>query len=341
MAQQQETVEATAAKDRAGPGDSLRLRAARPVRGVDSRSGRAGWQPLSSGQVIGWMVTTIFVVIVVTEAVGKMQHESALVEGMSHIFALVATLVPLLYYFWYRPLNQQMHERQRSENEVRELSHRLLTVGEEERCKLARDLHDEFGQKLTSLQMRLESLSTAIASDDPERQKFSGHCRQLASMASDLGDELRLVVADLRPGLLQELGIGSALEVFLDELRGQQPDLKIEFTCSGLRERPSNEVETVLFRVAQEALNNILKHAGARVVSARLAVSFPQIILGIQDDGIGFEPPDGRAPTRLSGFGLVGMRERVASLGGRIHIASRPGRGTLVRVELPLQGRTP
>jgi len=341
MAQEQETIETAPVTARSGAGGGHRLRVDRPAASFPGRhQSREGQRQIPSpARVMGWMVITILLVIVGTEIVEGLHHESEIIEGITHIITLIVTLVPIFYFLWYRPLCRQTLELQRSEREIRDLSHQLLMAGEEERCKLARDLHDEFGQKLTSLQMRLESLGAAIELEYPQGESLVGRCRQLATMASELGDEIRLVVANLRPGLLQELGIGGALEVFLGELRGQRPDLEIEFTCSGLRERPASEVETVLFRVAQEALNNILKHAGAKMVSARLAVSFPQIILGIQDDGVGFNLPDGRDLKRLNGFGLVGMRERVASLGGQIHIASRPGRGTLIRVELPLQGR--
>ena len=289
--------------------------------------------PLSSGRIVVWMVVTVFVVILLTESISRLHHDSVLIEGLYHILALLTALLPLFYFFWYRPLCQQMQERQRSENEVRDLSQRLLVAGEEERCKLARDLHDEFGQKLTSLQMRLEQLGGRITREQPLLEKS---CRQLAGMARELGDDLRLVVAELRPNLLEELGIGSALEVFFDDLREQYPELAIEFTCSGLRERPGAEVEMVLYRVAQEALTNINKHAQASRVTVRLTVSFPQIILAIQDDGTGFDQQPRRRVEKLSGYGLVGMRERVGALGGSIGIASRPGKGTRVRVELPL-----
>lgn len=313
------------------PGRTERRRVLRT--GLSHGGGARRRLPLSPGRIMGWIAATVFVVILVTESVGHFHHESALVEGLSHILALLGALLPLFYFLWYRPLCQQMHERQRSENEVRHLSHRLLVAGEEERCKLARDLHDEFGQKLTSLQMRLEGLGGRILGDRPELDQS---CRQLVTMARELGDDLRLVVADLRPNLLEELGIGSALEVYLADICQQCPDLVVDFSCRGLRERPRPEVEMVLYRVAQEALTNVLKHALASQVTVRLTVSFPQVLLSIQDNGVGFEKPPRRRGEKLSGYGLVGMRERVAAAGGTMDIASRPGTGTRVRVELPL-----
>ncbi len=311
----------------------------RSDRGPDAKSSSLAripvrkWLPLSSRRIIGSMVATIFIVIIITESVGRLHHESALVEGLSHIFALLVTLVPIFYFLWCRPLYQQMRERQRSESEVRDLSHRLLVASEEERRKLARDLHDEFGQKLTSLQMGLEKAGKTTSH---EPSQFNINLEHLADLARELGDDLRVVVAQLRPNLLEELGIGSALEVYFTSIREQQPELKIDFTCNGLRERPSPEAEMVLYRVSQEALTNILKHARASKVTVRLAVSYPQIILTIQDDGVGFDLIRKDRTGRLNGFGLVGMRERVASLGGCINIDSRLGRGARIRVELPI-----
>lgn len=341
MAQEQETIETAPVTVRSGAGGGHRLRVDRPVVSREGfRQGREGQRQIPSpARVMVWMVITILLVIVGTEIVEGLHHESEIIEGITHIITLIVTLVPIFYFLWYRPLCRQTLELQRSEREIRDLSHQLLMAGEEERCKLARDLHDEFGQKLTSLQMRLESLAAAIELEYPQGETLVGHCRQLAAMTGELGDDLRLVVADLRPDLLQELGIRSALEVFFGEIRKQCPELRIDFTCSGLRERAPTEIETVLYRVVQEAVNNILKHARAKTVTVRLAASYPQLILSIQDDGVGFELPGNGSTARLEGFGLVGMRERVASLGGHLVIASRAGKGTRIRVELPLAGK--
>ncbi len=296
------------------------------------RGGRIDPAP---GPIIGKIVLTIVLVILSTELVEEWHPQSEFIEGVLHVLVLVVTLVPIFFGFWYRPLSVQILERQRSESAVRDLNRQLLVAGEEERRKLARDLHDDLGQKLTFLQMRLEALGAQASASQPE---LAADYKQLTDLARDLSFNLRQVISDLRPELLDDLGLPEALKALLFEFQ-KGTTLEIDFTSRGLKDRLPAKVELALFRVCQEGLTNIIKHAKASHAVVRLVVSYPQVILSVEDDGVGL--PRGSkskgAPPR-GGFGMISMGERVASVGGTIQFHSRPGSGTRIRVEVPLIG---
>jgi len=283
------------------------------------------------------MALVVLVVILVTELLeGVFLTGAEWLEGLLHTGALVLSLVPLFYFLWYRPLMQQMAERKHSESEVRHLSHRLLDAGEEERRKLAQDLHDEFGQKLTSLQLYMEGMERLLASGEIPP---STSCRKMLGLIGDLNEDLRRVISDLRPSLLEDLGLVMAIEDYCAEVARQQPRVEVEFHGSGLRGRLSRPVEIVIFRVCQEALTNVVKHARATRVEVRLVCSYPHLILTIHDNGIGIpQRQDGPWQGRKKAcFGLLGMRERVTAVGGTLRITSPPGGGARIRVEVPLR----
>lgn len=283
------------------------------------------------------MIFVIVTVIIVTELLERhFVSELEAFEIAFHVLALVVTLAPFFYFFWYRPLMQEVEQRRRTEAEVRDLSHRLLVAREDERRQLGRDLHDEIGQKLTSLQLRIENLDRLVRENPRAHQA----CWQLVSLVRELGDDLRRVLADLRSDILDDLGLVAALEDLFRELAEQLPELVIDFGHSGIKGRFSRPVETVLYRVCQEALNNVVKHARGGRVEGRLALSYPSLILTIRDDGCGFDAEQAGRGGSSGGvpgsFGLIGMRERVASVGGTLRVSSRSGQGTRVRVEVPV-----
>jgi signal transduction histidine kinase len=288
---------------------------------------------LCPGRILAWMVLTILLVIGATEFVEiYLQMESDVLEGAMHVLVLSGTLAPVFYFLWYRPLVQQMTERQHSENEVRTLSHRLLAAADEERRKLARDLHDEFGQKLISLQMLMDNLQQAVARGE---RPSSEACGSLTELTREIGTDLRAVIANLRPGVLEELGLVAAIEGVCSQIMTGQAGLQVSFSCNGIRGRLAPEVETVLFRVCQEALTNVVRHAGAHRVEVQLTCSYPDVILLVQDDGAGLPAAEPGSSPLTGHFGLIGMRERVASVGGTLRMSSEPGRGTRIRVAIP------
>jgi signal transduction histidine kinase len=161
-------------------------------------------------------------------------------------------------------------------------------------------------------------------------------CEDLIDLVQKLGDSIRKVSSELRPDMLDHLGLIPTLEWFIDDFVKRIKGLDIDFQATGMKKRPPPEIEIVIYRVLQEALNNIAKHARARRVSVLLAHSHPNYIFTIKDDGIGIAPTKNEhAATNKRGIGLLGMRERVGSIGGNCEIRSNRGKGTVIRVELP------
>lgn len=255
-------------------------------------------------------------------------------EWLLHSVVLVTTLTPVFYCLWYRPLKAEMAERIQAEAEVRRLSRRVMETGEEERRRLARDLHDDIGQKLVALQLQL----------DLHRQNFSGShpdlvedCLRISRAIGSLADDLRHVIVALRPPLLDDFGLMPALEAHLADLRRLCPALEMQMTSSGMGGRLPLELETTLFRVCQEALNNVIRHARAQRVEIRLTGSYPTVILIIEDDGVGFRMTNpAKAAPEGQHCGLSGLRERIAAVGGWVKVQSAPGKGTRLRIEVPL-----
>jgi signal transduction histidine kinase len=227
-------------------------------------------------------------------------------------------------------LQKEIAERKRAEKEIRHLSMKLITSNEEGRKALAQDLHDEFGQTLAALHMGSESLYNSI----PE--ELGGQKRSIAELTQlieQLGDKIRSISSDLRPDLLDDLGLVPTLEWYLKEFSEQKKnEPQVNFQAIGFRKRLSPDVELGLYRIFQESMNNIVKHAKAKNVNVTLTYSHPNVIFIISDDGEGFDEQ-----TRgTDGIGLLGMRERVMAMDGLIDIRSGRGKGTTIRVELPV-----
>lgn len=212
-----------------------------------------------------------------------------------------------------------------SERVARDVVRRVVQAQELERRRLARELHDETGQALTSILLGLKPLEEALA-DHPAHVAVAG-VRELVVTA--LQDVRRLAV-ELRPKVLDDFGLVPALERLTDAF-AEQTGLRVDFK-STVRERLPSEVETALYRVVQEALTNVVKHAHARQLSVSLTRKDSAVAAVVEDDGAGFEP----SATADSSLGLIGMRERLALLDGRLEIESRKGVGTTLVAEVPV-----
>lgn len=226
---------------------------------------------------------------------------------------------------------------ERVEAERRRSGRLVLRAQEEERGRVARDLHDEVNQSLTAILVRLE----AVAQGAPER--MAGELRELKALAGQAMDELLRLARQLRPAALDDHGLAAAIEGQarrFEEQTGVPVALRLGTDGAGL----DGERDTVIYRVAQEALANVARHAGAREVSLTLSESPGGVTLEVRDDGAGFNPAAlaaGRetAPaagrTTGAGLGLDGMAERARLVGGRLQIESAPGAGTRVRLVVP------
>ncbi len=201
------------------------------------------------------------------------------------------------------------------------LLRRLVTAQEDERARIARDLHDQLGQQLTALRLALERYRDAPGEgrDDLERAM---------TIAQQVDSQVDFLAWELRPAVLDDLGLAAALPRFLTEWSAYQGITANFHTAGDVPARLAPDAETTFYRVTQETLNNVVKHAHATRVDVVLERQHDTVTLVIEDDGLGFEPAAAdKAPT---GIGLVGMRERAASIGATLQIESAPGKGTTV-----------
>jgi signal transduction histidine kinase len=197
----------------------------------------------------------------------------------------------------------------------------------EERQRLARELHDSVTQSLYGLSLYAEAASRALADGDVE--PVASNLREIGETTREALGEMRLLLFELRPPLLEERGLLGALRSRLSAVEARAG---LETELLGDAEvRLSRETEQEVYRLAHEALNNVLKHAHARRVTVRLDVSDGEAVLEVADDGIGFDP----SLRGGDGFGLPGMRERAERLGGTLQIESAPGAGARVRATVP------
>jgi len=213
-----------------------------------------------------------------------------------------------------------------------ELLRRSVSTQEEERSRIARELHDEIGQTLTGLATGLRGVQQSLNGDLNHVRLL---LRQLEGMTVKAIGELGRLVADLRPSLLDDMGLRAALGWYVEQVNRHGPT-PVELTLSGSRSRLPLEIETTLFRITQEALTNVARHAQASQTVVQLACDDAQAQLCISDDGVGFDPVAVLERETQLGWGLVGIRERARLAGGDCRIESAPGQGTTLTIEIPL-----
>src|SRR5215472_1215527 len=237
-------------------------------------------------------------------------------------------LLSLLGSFYVLHLERQGRERYLaladSRLELEKLSARLLDIQEQERRSIARELHDEVGQALEALLVDLGRLSKLPpANEQAMRERISS----LKSLAENSVKTVRDIALLLRPSMLDDLGLIPALEWQAREV-SRRPGIKVDVTAENVPDSLPDAVRTCVYRVVQEALNNISRHSGAR--SAAITVhNGDALLLSVVDDGRGFDSG------HVRGLGMLGMEERVRQLGGRLEIRSAPGKGTALRVTVP------
>jgi signal transduction histidine kinase len=217
-----------------------------------------------------------------------------------------------------------------------QLLKRTITAQEEERARLSRELHDEIGQVLTAVQLGLDRLARTLAAGDTATREQLARVQTLITQALT---DLRHVVAALRPGVLDPLGLVPALGWVADHTL-RPLGLQVTMETSGLSGRLPGELEVILFRIAQEAMNNVARHSQASHLLIRLAQTNGQVTMTLADDGVGFDPALVTAvPEQSRGVGLASMQERAALAGGQVLIESAPGRGTQIQAIVPVPPR--
>lgn len=229
--------------------------------------------------------------------------------------------------------NAQLYEAlQRKERARGELLRKIMSVQEEERKRIARELHDEVSQSLTGLAFNAEAVLTKLPDDGDE---IRGSLEEIRDLAIRTLDEIHRVVYQLRPSLLDDLGLVAAVQWLADHYL-EDAGIKVLFETVGAERPLAAEAEIALFRITQEAITNIVRHA--RAESASIAVEFGgrSAAVCIEDDGRGFSVEEimGLAE-RDRGLGLLGMKERAELLDGYVKVEAHPGRGTRVYAEVP------
>jgi signal transduction histidine kinase len=252
------------------------------------------------------------------------QHnqQDAWPEALLDASMLTLLVAPVLWWLIFRPLRTLAEFRSR-------LLAKIIEVQESERRRIAQDLHDQIGQSLASLLVGLRMVeqadSIAVA---------RGRAQELRQGTATALDEVRRIAHGLRPSVLDRLGLGAAIERLVEDFQSDGVQVRAELGSLADARLPE-QVETALYRIAQEALTNAVRHSNARNVRVVLELHAGEIAARIEDDGIGLKEGETAAP-RAGRLGMGGMRERAELVGGSFAVESRRGRGTTVRVSVPL-----
>lgn len=230
-------------------------------------------------------------------------------------------------------LKKNQEEIERKESERRVLVERLVQVHEEEKRHIARELHDHVGPSLSSILLRVESLSRTT---DGNTEGIRGDVGELSDMVRGAIEDMRKMAFTLRPDILDDFGLESAMKQYVDFFR-KHADVRVEFSYAEMSNsnRLPEAVETAFYRILQEALSNVRRHSKARHVSVIVIHGVDEATLVIEDDGIGVSAVDSTRSTD-GGMGIAGMRDRAFLLRGTFSIDSEPGKGTGIRVSIPL-----
>jgi signal transduction histidine kinase len=219
-------------------------------------------------------------------------------------------------------LTQDAQERERV---LADLLHQVVDAQETERQRIARELHDATGQSLTAIALGLRGMETQLAAAAPDNERMASNVRELKSFSTNALGELRQIISDLRPPILDDMGLAAALKWYVQGFQARR-GIEGDFILDGDPVRLPPEFEIVLFRIAQEALTNVAKHAAATAVTVVLQFAPGYVCLIVEDNGRGFDAGHSRG----GGWGLLGMQERAALLGGHSIVDSTPGQGTRV-----------
>jgi signal transduction histidine kinase len=235
---------------------------------------------------------------------------------------------------------RDLTERQRSERQLletnrqlKELSASIQNVREQQRARISRELHDELGQLLTGIRMEVSWLGRHLAGDQSTLLSKIG---SIKTQIDQTISSVRRISSELRPLVLDDLGFAAAANWYVDQF-STRTSLPVELRLPDKDPERGNVVATALFRVLQESLTNIARHAEATHVEVRLDFKNEKWLLSIRDDGVGFEYD----PGRLGDIGLVGMRERIQTLAGHFSVTTAPGKGTLIEAIIPETSNRP
>lgn len=230
---------------------------------------------------------------------------------------------------WARARLRRAAEREKTAGEIRDLAGRLITAQEAERTRLARELHDDLSQSLALLSVDLELFGQKPLSAPDQ---INARMQVFSSQVKDLSSEVHRLSHELHPAKLEQLGLTAALRGFCKELSAAH-QMAVHFEAGDVPRTLPNDVALCLYRITQEALQNVIKHSGAASAQVTLACAENEILLSVVDDGEGF---DAATVQGHGSLGLVSMRERVRLVRGRLSVESKRNEGTRVEVRVPL-----
>lgn len=230
-------------------------------------------------------------------------------------------------------INIDISEQVLAIRQSKQLSARLVEIQEKERARISREIHDSLGQQLTALQLQLASISASMDQGCPDAAVMLRETQKTVKQTISTTQNL---CYQLRPSLLDDFGLFVALQDFINEF-SEKWGIKIDFEHEDVQGLLSAEEETVLFRVLQESLTNILKHSRAKKVYISLSTADANVILSVHDNGIGFDMLELKRAGMGERFGILGMRERVEMVGGEFFIESRLGEGTKITAVVPME----
>jgi PAS domain S-box-containing protein len=250
--------------------------------------------------------------VVITDITDRKRTEDALQKSEQH----------------FRELFQ---EGERMRDELQRLSREILRVQEEERTRISREIHDEIGQALTAISLNLRKLKINGKPSEVKRK-----IQSVQSLVEKTSEFIHNFSRQIHPGMLEDLGLFPAVRSYVRDFQ-ENTGMRVNLKFSGTPGRANIEQKVALYRIVQESLTNVLKHSGTRNAMVMIRKSPEGITLQVVDNGKGFELA-GTSETngKRQGLGLLGMRERAHAVGGKFIILSRPGKGTRVRVHLPL-----
>jgi signal transduction histidine kinase len=265
-------------------------------------------------------------------AAGNLSARTAMSGGRDELSQLASAFDQMA-----EKLEQRQAERDRAEREIRNsreqlrnLSAHLQSVREEERTRMAREIHDELGQGLTALKMDVSWLNRRLLEEDAT---FKNKLTSMEEVIDRTIETVQKLSGELRPGMLDDLGLAAAIEWQAEEFQNRT-GIKCEVYLSPEETLLNRDQSTTMFRIFQETLTNVIRHARATKVEVRLEEQNGSIVLEVADNGRGITQSEISDP---KSFGLIGMRERVYFLDGEVTIVGSPGKGTRIKVTLPLK----
>jgi two-component system NarL family sensor kinase len=281
----------------------------------------------------GWMMGTGIYLDDVDTALAKIDaQQSHNIESTMLWIALLAIFSALVVGSSGLVLN--ISELRVADAKLKALAQRVVESQEQERARLSRDLHDGISQWLVSIKLQIEAGIIRLAGNAEQQRQARSSFEHTAGQLNDVLGEVRRISHDLRPAILDDLGLAAALEHLAHEFT-QSGAAPVHFAAHGASAGLPGVINTVLFRIAQEALTNSERHAGARRIDLTLARGKDRVLLTVADDGRGFDP-EGVASHPQRGIGLRNMMERMEAIGGQLTIASC-GAGTSVQASVPIE----